>query len=86
MERVRAEEFHCKTHRLALQGLWGDGLWRDSGCDGSSVRCVAILWQRDEKGINLIEEGESVSLFLVQKQWFPIIFSLIGPTTIIDEL
>lgn len=32
------------THRLALQGLWGDGLWRD--WEGSSVRLVAVLWGR----------------------------------------
>lgn len=50
---LRVEELHCKTHRLALQGLWSDALRRDAGCDGSPVSCVAILWQRDEKPINL---------------------------------
>jgi len=34
------------THRLALQGLWGDGLRRDRDCDGSPVSLVAVMWGR----------------------------------------
>lgn len=54
---------HCDTHRLALQGLWGDGLRRDAGSDGSSVRWVAVLWGRGMTR-TLTEEGRSQVSFI----------------------
>lgn len=57
MECVGGEEVHCNTHCLALQRLRGDGLRGDAGCDGSAVRWVAVLWEREEIGLNLTKEG-----------------------------
>lgn len=36
------------THCFALQRLWGDGLRRDAGCNGSSVWLVAVLWEGED--------------------------------------
>ena len=33
IECTGGEGVYCKTHRLALQGLWGNGLRSDANCN-----------------------------------------------------